>query len=198
MANEFKHATKGTSLTQNEYESTDGHVADSQAQGDILYFNGTYWVRLGAGTDGYYLKTQGAAANPVWASLAEWTDWTPTVTQSGAVTVTVTEAKYSIIGDVCHIYAKLAVTGTGTANNAIVIGGQPAAAQPAVTGITPGTGTVSDSGIGTYPGLLQLVGATDFRLLDTTGAAYDYIGISPNFALANGDTIEFSATYRVS
>ena len=37
------------------------------AQGDILYYNGTDWVRLGAGTSGYFLKTQGTGANPVWA-----------------------------------------------------------------------------------------------------------------------------------
>lgn len=43
----------------------------SDAQGDILYHNGTSYVRLGAGTDGEFLKTQGAAANPVWASPAD-------------------------------------------------------------------------------------------------------------------------------
>ena len=36
------------------------------AQGDILYFNGTDWVSLVAGTDGKYLKTQGAGADPTW------------------------------------------------------------------------------------------------------------------------------------
>lgn len=40
----------------------------SQAQGDILYFNGTIWTRLGAGTSGYYLKTQGTGANPAWTA----------------------------------------------------------------------------------------------------------------------------------
>lgn len=38
------------------------------AQGDILYYNGTDWVRLGAGTSGQFLKTQGTGANPVWAN----------------------------------------------------------------------------------------------------------------------------------
>lgn len=38
----------------------------SDAQGDIMYYDGTNWVRLGAGTSGHFLKTQGAAANPVW------------------------------------------------------------------------------------------------------------------------------------
>ena len=40
----------------------------SLAQGDILYFNGTSWARLAASTSGYFLKTQGASANPVWAA----------------------------------------------------------------------------------------------------------------------------------
>jgi len=43
----------------------------SDAQGDILYYNGTSYVRLEAGTDGQFLKTQGAAANPVWASPSD-------------------------------------------------------------------------------------------------------------------------------
>lgn len=37
------------------------------AQGDILYYNGTDWVRLGAGTNGQFLKTQGTGANPIWS-----------------------------------------------------------------------------------------------------------------------------------
>lgn len=41
----------------------------SQVQGDVLYFDGTNWVRLGAGTSGQFLKTNGAAANPAWATV---------------------------------------------------------------------------------------------------------------------------------
>ena len=36
------------------------------AQGDILYYNGTDWVRLGAGTSGQVLQTGGTGANPSW------------------------------------------------------------------------------------------------------------------------------------
>lgn len=42
----------------------------NEAQGDLIYFNGTNWVRLAAGTNGYVLKTQGAAANPTWIDPA--------------------------------------------------------------------------------------------------------------------------------
>jgi hypothetical protein len=39
----------------------------SDARGDILYYNGSAWARLPAGTSGYVLQTQGASANPQWA-----------------------------------------------------------------------------------------------------------------------------------
>lgn len=42
----------------------------SAAQGDILYRGASGWARLGAGTDGQFLKTQGAAANPLWAAVS--------------------------------------------------------------------------------------------------------------------------------
>lgn len=40
------------------------------AQGDILYYNGTDWVRLGAGTSGQYLETKGTGQNPVWSTVS--------------------------------------------------------------------------------------------------------------------------------
>ena len=42
----------------------------SEAQGAVLYFNGTNWVVLGPGTSGQFLKTNGAGANPAWAAAA--------------------------------------------------------------------------------------------------------------------------------
>ncbi len=45
MSDEFKHASVGTELTQAEWEAAATHVADGQAAGDILYFDGSYWKR---------------------------------------------------------------------------------------------------------------------------------------------------------
>ena len=42
----------------------------SDAQGDVMYYDGTNWVRLAAGTSGQFLKTNGAGANPAWAAPA--------------------------------------------------------------------------------------------------------------------------------
>jgi hypothetical protein len=48
-------------------DSVTGLNVGSDAQGDILYHDGTDYTRLGAGTSGHFLKTQGTSANPVWA-----------------------------------------------------------------------------------------------------------------------------------
>ena len=43
-------------------------ISGTPAQGDIIYYNGSNWVKLTAGTSGTFLKTQGASANPTWAN----------------------------------------------------------------------------------------------------------------------------------
>lgn len=59
----------------------------SDAQGDIMYYNGTDYVRLAPGNSGEFLKTQGAAANPVWAAS----------TGSGDVTAAATFATDNVV-----------------------------------------------------------------------------------------------------
>ena len=55
----------------------------SDAQGDVLYYNGTDYVRLAPGTSGQFLKTQGASQNVVWGTVVTdtsgaWTSGTAT------------------------------------------------------------------------------------------------------------------------
>ena len=40
----------------------------SEVQGDVIYFDGTHWVRLPAGISGQFLQTNGASSNPAWAT----------------------------------------------------------------------------------------------------------------------------------
>ena len=42
-------------------------------QGSILYRGASVWAELGPGTAGQFLKTQGASANPVWATVSSGT-----------------------------------------------------------------------------------------------------------------------------
>lgn len=63
------HSHDGTSNQGPKINITNLTVS-SQAQGDIIYASSSSaWARLGAGTSGQYLKTQGAGANPTWATL---------------------------------------------------------------------------------------------------------------------------------
>lgn len=57
------------------------------SQGDVIYYNGTAWVRLAAGTAGQFLKTLGAGANPAWAT-ATVSPSVQAVTSSATVTPT--------------------------------------------------------------------------------------------------------------
>ena len=66
----------GNAVTNTSYwnvlaqKGTDGTDVGTTltTQGDILYRDGSGLARLAAGTSGQFLKTQGAGANPVWAT----------------------------------------------------------------------------------------------------------------------------------
>jgi len=57
LANELKHASQGTELTQSEFEAVGLHVFNSQATGDIVYASSsTQLTRLGKGADNTVLQ----------------------------------------------------------------------------------------------------------------------------------------------
>lgn len=97
-----------TSIEENFIHSL---VALSYAQGDILYYDGTNLNRLPAGTSGYFLKTQGAGANPIWDVAGSGgggsglTVGTTTIT-SGTST--------RILYDNAGVLGEYTLTGTGT------------------------------------------------------------------------------------
>jgi hypothetical protein len=70
MANELKHGTVGTELTQAEWEGIGTHVFSSQATGDLAYASSaTQLSRLGiSGTATHILSISGGV--PVWAAPA--------------------------------------------------------------------------------------------------------------------------------
>lgn len=125
-----------------------------------------------------------------------WQSWTPTVMQLGAVTVTVTFARYLVMGQMVMLEAVLNVTGAGTVGNAIVIGGLPAAIRPvnAISNVhVLGTMNIADASAG-----LHFIGALVHAGVDSMQGIRDNTGvfIGAGFALANGDTIGFNATYE--
>lgn len=130
----------------------------------------------------------------------DWYTFTPTVTQSGSVTVTVVLARYKIVEKICHMEIILSVTGTGSAGNNIVIGGIPAAAaiKNQLGGLLPvGFATVLDNGTTLYTAQVNdNASGTSVVLRDTNTAGI--IGTNPSFALANGDALVLNMTYEVA
>ena len=70
MANELKHGSVGTELTQAEWEAVGAHVVANQAVGDIIYASSTSQLRrLGiSGTGTHILSISGGI--PAWAAPA--------------------------------------------------------------------------------------------------------------------------------
>ena len=76
MADEFKHLSAGTSLTQGEYEAVGGHVFACQATGDIVYASsGSQLSRLGKGAANTVLA-MGGSCIPAWTASPSVTDLT--------------------------------------------------------------------------------------------------------------------------
>lgn len=113
----------------------------SDAQGDIMYYNGTDWARLPAGTLGQVLQTNGAAANPSWASVVtpqftkSFTSTDQTITAAGLLTLahglevipsimrfslrcTVISAGYAV-DDIIEVHPGITTTSTGNAGFAV-------------------------------------------------------------------------------
>jgi hypothetical protein len=63
--------TNATYFEQMSQKGTDADLLSiaSTAQGDLYYNNGGAIARLGAGTSGQYLQTNGAGANPAWGTV---------------------------------------------------------------------------------------------------------------------------------
>ena len=127
---------------------------------------------------------------------AAWESYTPTLTQSGAVTKTVTYAKYTQINKLCICNVRLDVTGAGTGSNAVAVGLPLTSAAGA--GINIGIFQVYDASPGiSYAGNAKLATTTTVNF---TGdwSANSYFGAVPNIALASGDQILISVMYEVA
>ncbi|MCC6434442.1 MAG: hypothetical protein IT196_05375 [Acidimicrobiales bacterium] len=75
-----------------------------------------------------------AVYDDVLAKLGQWTNYTPTVLQSVAVSKTVSYARYLKLGRLVVVQCYLVITSSGTANNALTVSLPVTAAQASVPG----------------------------------------------------------------
>ena len=92
-------AARDTALSAVKTEGMCAYLLDVNT---LTVYSGSAWSTIG----------------PVHGAL---TSWTPAVTQSGSVSVTVNRATYSRVGRRIHAEALLTVTGSGTASNLITV-----------------------------------------------------------------------------
>lgn len=74
-------------------------------QGDILYHNGTSWQKLGAGTLGQYLITNGTGANPSWSygAVVHYSKSSgATTTAANTTPVSVSGASFSYVANATY------------------------------------------------------------------------------------------------
>ena len=124
-----------------------------------------------------------------------WSTYTPSLTQPGAISKTVTLARYAEVGKIVHGTVRLDVTGTGTTNNPIEVG------LP-VTGQT-GTDHVIGGGL-FYIASVALFYVLTVRTSSTTKAELWQADVpSPSqlgigYPLASGDILDLHFTYEAA
>ncbi len=135
--------------------------------------------------------------NLVEPEVGRWVDWTPTVTQGVAVTLTVDYARYILLDQLVVTVVNLDITSAGTNGVAIIIGGVPTIIQPVNTGLVDviGNGVVNTVvPIVNHDSALISVGVSDWRFVANNSS--NYVGFNPAIALANTDKISFQASYE--
>jgi hypothetical protein len=146
------------------------------AQGDILYYNGSAWTDLGAGTSGYFLETQGTSANPQWAAITIGTGsltGTLGVGQGGTGDTNLT-AHTVLLGEGA---APIGTAGPGAAGQLLL--GQGASSDPAfesmngdVTMTALGTTTIGTNRV-TMSDIAQIAGSS---VLGNSGSSTGNVG----------------------
>jgi hypothetical protein len=161
----------------------DEGLLSSQADSNSLtIYSGSAWSTIG----------------PVHGAL---TSWTPTVTQSGSVTVTINHATYQRVGRMITAKAILTVTGSGTASNAVIIGGLPASGT---TGQPCGLLRITDtSAVSSYVGMAFLASGTTVEGYGMIGgtASYNQMGTASgqfSAGLASTDVIHVMLSYEAA
>lgn len=117
--------------------------------------------------------------------------WTPTITQSATVTTTVTRANYHRVGAFVYAQADLAITGTGTAGNAI------ACSLPVVAinaDDVHGQFVVVDASAAIYTGSIYPSSTSAVTFVASGNTSL--LGAAPSFGLVSGDRIRLDIAYR--
>lgn len=150
----------------------------------------------GAGTGNPTDLSATQLATILGINIGAWSTYTPTVTQSGSVTATTTAASYTTIGKLIIGYVFMTITGTGSANNAVIIS---LPVVNATTSVVIGSGFIFDSSVPQlFPGSV-IAGSTTMALeIAGNGSTAGSTGSGFTAALANGDQLRWCFAYETT
>jgi hypothetical protein len=210
--------TAGTGITgggtSGTVTITNSMATEIDAKGDLIVGTGAdTFSRLAVGaTNGHSLQVDSTAGTGLkWAATASpaytYTSYTPTVTQSSALTLTSSTGAYVVIGDLVQAQFKCEIGSAGTSNNGISLTLPTNASTTTINGSTSmGVGSVvvyRQSASTVYWGFTTIKSANlmEFRSgygksISTDAEVWGRTGSDFAFALASGDQINISFSYR--
>jgi hypothetical protein len=168
-------AARDAALTTVKVEGMMAYLVDLNV---MTVYSGAAWSTIG----------------PVHGAL---TNYTPVLTQSGAVTKTVNNASYIRIGRMIIGNVWLNVTGPGTAANAVTISTPVTASTPSAV---VGAGYLYDaSATSTFAGTCALLTTTTFAIYATNVTSFSALGVVQfSAALASGDIVNINFMYEAA
>lgn len=119
--------------------------------------------------------------------------FTPTLTQSASVTASTAAGRYFRLGSWVFYTVRLVASSSGTAGNAIVIGGLPVAAADTSVAAAPGWANFTRSSNPVYPLAAHWNTSTSVRFFANAGT--NVFGINPAVTLASGDEMNVTGFY---
>lgn len=159
--------------------------------------SGTGWVHAPIASNATTYVTA-ADDQGDFVPMNAWETYVPTLTQSGSVTKTDTYAKFVRLGRTIIGEVSLAVTGTGTAANAVIV---TLPVTAAAANLVVGSGWIYDASTNTiWPGVAEDETTTTFRLRSASGAAgAGWLGVQDfTAALASTDLVRAHFMYEAA
>ena len=155
-----------------------------------LIYNGSSWIETGD------LDNTNGVPSGLAPLFSAWTAWTPTITQTGNVTKTVTSATYLQIGKLVFAEFNLSVTGSGTGTVGITVS-LPVTAK-SKSGVRIGIGAIFDASTNTqYSGVCFQASTTAISYVGDWSGGGTW-GATPAINLASGDNVTGTITYEAA
>jgi hypothetical protein len=131
-----------------------------------------------------------------YGRYASTATWTPTIVQgaSSNVSKTVTRADYVQVGNICFAWFDLAVTGAGTSGGIITVSVPVTAAAT----MTAGAGYIIDATASPPNSVVTWALTSTTVVSAVTDQQSNFYGAAPVMALASGDVLSGSITYRTA